>query len=126
MVKRANDICLIKKTINGVIYKYERDQMSYKFTMVPSSQTNDQSFSILTALDLEDGVLTRGNKFAGVVSGKDSYNLNELLETEPEDGLQVEVLNERVDKTSSVFELEYSYGGNDYYSEYFSVSDKVQ
>jgi len=61
--------------VNGVTYRYERDKMNYKIVVVPSSQTNDQRFEILTALDLEDVIFTRGNKFSGGVSGTDAYNL---------------------------------------------------
>jgi len=70
--------------------------------------------------------MTRVNKFSDEVAHKDIYNMTELLESKPKDGLEVEVLNERVDKTSSVFELEYTYGGGGSYGEYFSVSDRVE
>ena len=102
--------------MNGVTYRYELDKMNYKVVIVPFSQTDDQEFEILTALDLKDVILTRGNKFSDGVSGKDTYNLTELLENSP-----VEILDERVDTTSSVFDLEYSYGD----SEYLTISDKV-
>jgi len=69
VVKYADDVCSIEKTVNGVIYAYENDKMNYKVTIIlPSSQTNDQEFSILTALDTqEDVILTRRNTFVGVV-----------------------------------------------------------